>query len=80
MGNDGYIWHMWELERGGVWNPWELVTATEVAGYASQASVRNDEKGWWTAYVVSSVLLPSDFSISLEIEWNEMDECCCGRS
>ena len=53
---------MWELERGGVWNPWELVTATEVAGYASQASVRNDEKGWWTAYVVSSVLLPSDFS------------------
>ncbi|XP_068729574.1 uncharacterized protein [Montipora capricornis] len=71
MGNDGYIWHMWELERGGVWNPWELVTATEVAGYASQASVRNDEKGWWTAFVLNSddniMVIEQNRSLSLSV-------------
>lgn len=47
---------MWELERGGVWNPWENVPAPGAA-IASHPTIVNDEKGWWAAHAVSSVLL-----------------------
>lgn len=53
VGKEGDLWHMWELERGGVWNSWERVPAAGAA-IASHPTIMNDEKGWWAAYALSA--------------------------
>ena len=53
VGKGGNLWHMWQLERGGVWNSWKQVTPTQTTKIASHVFIRNDKKGWWTAYAVS---------------------------
>lgn len=47
---------MWQIERSGVWNSWEHVTASG-SSIVSHVTIKNDEKGWWAAYAVSSALL-----------------------
>lgn len=53
VGKGGDLWHVWQLERGGVWNSWKQVTPTQMTKIASHVYIRNDKKGWWTAYAVS---------------------------
>lgn len=53
VGKQGGLWHMWQLERSGVWNSWEQVTASG-SSIVSHVTIKNDEKGWWAAYALSA--------------------------
>lgn len=54
VGKGGDLWHMWQLERGGVWNSWKQITPTQTTTIASHVNIRNDKKGWWTAYALDT--------------------------
>ena len=54
---------MWELERGKEWNPWQYI-GRPVSALTSHSTIINDDKGWWAAYAVSSVI---SFSQTLRV-------------
>ncbi|CAH3145642.1 unnamed protein product [Pocillopora meandrina] len=53
VGNKGGLWHMWELERGKEWNPWQYI-GRPVSALTSHSTIINDDKGWWAAYALSA--------------------------
>ena len=54
---------MWELERGKEWNPWQYI-GRPVSALTSHSTIIKDDKGWWAAYAVSSVI---SFSQTLRV-------------
>lgn len=57
VSNDGGLWHLWQLDRGGDYSSWDYVGRPLSGPIASHPAIINDEKGWWAAYAVSFQLL-----------------------
>ena len=52
IGDEGGLWHLWQLDRGGDWSNWQYVGKPQSGPITSQPAIINDNMGWWAAYAV----------------------------
>ncbi|XP_065662023.1 uncharacterized protein LOC100213807 isoform X3 [Hydra vulgaris] len=53
-GLDGNLYKLWQKDRGGIWNGWQLVDAQKEYKLASLPQIIDDGSGWWCAYALDA--------------------------
>ena len=56
LDDDAYLWHIYQLERGGSWTDWiKLGLLDDKNAYGTIPAVFNDDSGWWNVLSLGSV-------------------------